>query len=355
MDRRRLLARLAGLGAGAALFGAVVLSSDLERTLALLSRVGPGLLWIVPASLLPFLLDAVAFRTLLAGLGTAARLGPLLRVTLSVESAVLVVPGGPLLAEALRPFLLERAASSALPESVAVTLTRKALLAMAHGVTLLACFALGYGFLVRQSANLVGAEGLAGMVLGAGVIVILVAGLALRGLSRGAAARGLHAGALRLPSARLRAWATARGPSFAEVDQHLGTLLRYRRRHLAVALAWLVANWLADALVTALLLRLLEVPLGFVEVLCLDAALSLVRSLAFVVPAGLGVQDLGWAAVLAALGLPDAAALAAAFVLLKRSKELLWAGLGGALLALPWRGRERTVAAPSGRLVRATG
>jgi uncharacterized membrane protein YbhN (UPF0104 family) len=331
---RRTLARLAGFGAGGALFAYVILSSDVARTAALVAQVGAALAWIVPASLLPFLLDACAFRTLLAALGSRPRVGLLLGTTLRVESAVIVLPGGALLGELLRPFLLER--NVPISAGVAATLGRKALVAGAHGVVLVACVALGHDFLVARSRDLVGAPGLPFIVLGAGVAVMAAAGLALAGLARGSAAARLQAGVTRLRHARVRAWAASRASAFAQMDEDLRRLLA-ARSSMAAALAWLVANWIGDALVSALLLRLLGVPIGLVEVLCLDAALSLLRSLVFVVPAGLGIQDLGWATALAALGVPDAAATAAAFVVLKRGKETLWAAIGGLLLAWPAR------------------
>jgi uncharacterized membrane protein YbhN (UPF0104 family) len=63
-----------------------------------------------------------------------------------------------------------------------------------------------------------------------------------------------------------------------------------------------------------------------------------VRHVVFVVPAGLGVQDLGYVTGLAALGVPDATSLGAAFVLVKRAKELLWTAFGYALLASEMKG-----------------
>jgi hypothetical protein len=56
--------------------------------------------------------------------------------------------------------------------------------------------------------------------------------------------------------------------------------------------------------------------------------------MAFFAPSGLGVQDMGYMAFFTALGLPDAGALGAAFVLLKRSKEILWVAIGYLLLFL---------------------
>jgi len=55
------------------------------------------------------------------------------------------------------------------------------------------------------------------------------------------------------------------------------------------------------------------------------------------VPAGLGVQDVGYVLCLTALGVPDATTVGTAFVLLKRGKDLFWILLGFVLMALGQR------------------
>jgi hypothetical protein len=73
----------------------------------------------------------------------------------------------------------------------------------------------------------------------------------------------------------------------------------------------------------------------------MEAGLSLVRSAAVIAPSGLGIVDLGYGAVLPALGAD--AGVAAAFVLLKRAKEAAWVLAGYAVLAA-LRGRAATPA-----------
>jgi uncharacterized membrane protein YbhN (UPF0104 family) len=88
-----------------------------------------------------------------------------------------------------------------------------------------------------------------------------------------------------------------------------------------------------EGLESFLLLRLLGAPLGLVEVLAFDAALSVVRSSAMFAPAGIGVQDVGYLVVLEAYGVPDARSLGPAFIVLKRLKEAVWIAIGFVLLA----------------------
>ena len=85
-----------------------------------------------------------------------------------------------------------------------------------------------------------------------------------------------------------------------------------------------------------MLLQLVGVRLPFATVFAFEASVSLLRSLACFAPGGLGVQDLGYVAALGALGVPDALTAGAAFVVMKRAKELFWAAVGYASL-LPVR------------------
>ncbi len=70
----------------------------------------------------------------------------------------------------------------------------------------------------------------------------------------------------------------------------------------------------------------------------METALILVRSMAVPVPAGLGILDAGYVLSLKGLGVADATTVGAAFVLLKRGKDLFWIAIGLLLLSL---GRDR--------------
>src|SRR5262249_29210337 len=80
------------------------------------------------------------------------------------------------------------------------------------------------------------------------------------------------------------------------------------------------------------ILRLLGVDLSFAAVMAFEPVVSFARSAAFFIPAGLGVQDAGYMAFLRQAGIPDPVNRAAAFVLLKRFKELVWIAVGWILL-----------------------
>jgi uncharacterized membrane protein YbhN (UPF0104 family) len=80
------------------------------------------------------------------------------------------------------------------------------------------------------------------------------------------------------------------------------------------------------------ILRLAGAPLSYVDALAAEALVGLMRSAAVVVPAGLGVQELGYSMFLRAAGVPDPAALTGALALLRRAREAAWGTAGYALL-----------------------
>jgi uncharacterized membrane protein YbhN (UPF0104 family) len=75
-----------------------------------------------------------------------------------------------------------------------------------------------------------------------------------------------------------------------------------------------------------MILTLVGAQVDFSQALAVETVVVLVRHILFALPAGLGAQELGYAAFLGTLGVP--VDQCAAFALLKRVKELLWVALG---------------------------
>jgi putative membrane protein len=122
------------------------------------------------------------------------------------------------------------------------------------------------------------------------------------------------------------------------------TAIYARRNPLIVSALWRLAGWLVGAGEFWLGLRFLGHPIGIVAALMLESLVQAARSAAFVVPAGLGVQEATLVGLCATIGVPSEAALALS--LLKRSRELLL-GVPGlvAWTLLERQGRRRHQAA----------
>jgi len=339
----RLLKGLATLVAVLAL-ARTLASADLAHVAALLARERG---WIA-LGLLPYaaavLVDAAGWRTLLG----AARRPPtwsLVSVRLRCDAFGATLPGGTLLAESLAPTWLRRWIP--VDAGVAAIAGRKCAVGLTEALYLFASFAVGFHVLHARAAAL------PWVVFGAGVGMLVLFGGTTFALASGSTAARIHGWLASLPVPPLRRWLGSSARQFTATDERLASLFRSSPPRLAAAAALFLLAWSIESLETWLLLRLVGVHLPFATVFAFEASVSLLRSLACFAPGGLGVQDLGYVATLAALGVPDAVTAGAAFVVLKRAKELTWAVVGYGTLLFPraaGRAAEPAVATDPGAL-----
>lgn len=313
---------------------------------ALLNRIGP---WGAALLLLPQLTSA-AFETCgwrLSFWCAKVRYLPLLRVRLATESAAACLPAGVVFAESLKLPLLVHHLGLSVPESVSAIAARKYLLLTSQAAYIMIAVGLGWQALMQASPGVLGRGFLPELILACAVALAL-AGLGTRLLlSQGHVADSVRRSLAQLPIPALQRAVAANASSFAETD---GNLQRFFQMHWAresVTSVWFLAGWVVEALETFLILRFLGIDLDFLTVMSFEVILSLVKSLVFVLPAGLGVQDAGYVIFLRALGVPDASTAGAAFSLVKRTKELAFAALGFWLLTGDLRFARSALSGPS--------
>jgi uncharacterized protein (TIRG00374 family) len=300
---------------------------ETARLEALVAAHGVLLAVVLLPSLAAACLDTLAWRSLLRSVGQQVGFLPLLSSRAIAEAVLMSVPSGSLVSDGLMPRLLRERCGIPTPEGAASVVGRKA----AQGVAHLTFLGLGTLALVAtesagRSAALLWGVTAASAALAAGIF----AGVGV--LSRD---RPLQRGQARLGRIwpRLAAWLRRHEAWLQSLDGHLSLTLG--RGALATASVFLLGAWLVEAFESLLILRLLGGSLGYMRVMPTEAVLSLLRTLVFFLPAGLGVQDLGYVAAFGVLGVPDAAATGAAFALLKRCRELVWIVAGYSLLWLP--------------------
>jgi hypothetical protein len=199
---------------------------------------------------------------------------------------------------------------------------------------------LSWPMLRHVSTSVLGAAGLPQALLAAGGLLLVMAAGSYVLLAHGRVASRLHTLLGRIPSAWLKQKLRALEAPLTRTDGELEAFFATAWRSPLPLLAFL-ASWLLEALDTYLILTLLGVHLPWNTVGALEVSASFLRNVAFVVPAGLGIQDVSYLAFLRALDVPDALNVTAAFLLLKRSKEMFWAAWGYVILALELRGRAR--------------
>jgi uncharacterized protein (TIRG00374 family) len=85
-------------------------------------------------------------------------------------------------------------------------------------------------------------------------------------------------------------------------------------------------SWLVHGMEVYVIFRLLGHPINWNLAMCLDAMVTLISALGFMIPASVGVQDGG--AILLSLGFNLGASLGAAFTIMRRLREAFWLSLG---------------------------
>ncbi len=150
----------------------------------------------------------------------------------------------------------------------------------------------------------------------------------------GEAFRALSRWLRAVPIAAVRRWIDARRAAFARVDTSTRAFFAAPRSTQLACFLPFALEWLMEGVETFVILRCLHAAVGVGDALVVDGVGSLLRTLVFFVPAGLGFQDGVQVALLGMLGVGDAPATGAAFIFIKRTKELFWIVTGATFLAV---------------------
>jgi putative membrane protein len=285
----------------------LVVRSGGQKLLSDLSAAGWLLLLLVPLHTLPLLLDVLGWQVLVLW---SNRLRELFVIAAIREAINRLLPVANIGGEFIGVRLLMRhgvpggiAAASVIVETM-LTLVSQALFALLG----LVCLASLTTRLQAPTALLLGlavglpALGAMAALIGSSSIIAWLERLASRAFAL------LAPGAPRIELT-------------ANLDAAIHRLVR-SPAHLVRAVAWQVSGLLAGCLETWLVLRWLGHPVGFAAALALESLAQSARSLLFIVPAGLGVQELGLIGVSHLLGVDFDVALALS--LAKRLREVLF-------------------------------
>ncbi len=314
--------------------------ADLRTTLKLLRTLGLGFLWVLIPYAVGTFFHALAWRRLLLTLGRPTPTLSLMGILLASEAVRMTFPGGPALGESMSVVLLKERFGIETSQGVASIAAKKALVTFTNGVTVLLALGLGWSSIRAASTRLFGGPWLVALFIGSAVALFALAGSMVVALVSQRTVRRMAAGLARLPIRALRQWLSDREHHIAAADSALAApFARGRWLTLVPPGILVLIQWGAETVETVLVLRLLGAPLGLVSGFASEVAGSLIRSFAFVLPAGLGVQDAGYITMFDALSGTRLATIGAAFVLVKRAKELFWILVGYILLFLGRRSR----------------
>jgi uncharacterized protein (TIRG00374 family) len=123
----------------------------------------------------------------------------------------------------------------------------------------------------------------------------------------------------------------ARAAAIAELDARVAAFYVEERGRLHASLSLYFLGWVAGTAETYLALRLMGLPVDVPTAFAIEALSGLVKGATFVIPGSLGGQEAGHLALFAGFGYPLAGAVG--YSVIRRVRELLWAGLGLLILA----------------------
>lgn len=349
MTRRR--AALA-IGIVAALLCFALKDVNWTETRALLGRIG---LLAFAALTLPGLAalssETRGWRSALASLGHRVAYPMLLRVRLSAEALAQTLPLGTVWCESIKPALLARHCRLPATVSIGAMVARKYILLASQSAFLLIVFCVSFAPLRAASASMIGHAGLEWLPLAVAVALALGAVALRTTFTRGAIAERVFRLLERLPIAALRRCVTGRRSAFVESDREIARFFALPSRSHARAAVWVLVAWFLESVETWLFLRALGADASLPTAMAIESLAVLIRHIFVLLPAGLGAQEVGYVALMAATGVGDAS-FAAAFALLKRGKELVWCAVGygfllGDRMPTPPRRSAPTPALPS--------
>jgi len=326
---RAALVALVVLVAGGALWHAFG-NLDFAATARAVIRVGP----LAPVALVPFSLamglDAAAIRVLLGVLGRRVSLSGLFRIRIATEALHVTAPAGFVVADTATATLLAARCGVPLGEGALLAVARKWLVMRAHAAYVALGAAAGATVLAAVSSRYLGGQWLPWAIGGSALVPLALSVGLGAGFRGGPTLARLHTLVSRVPWRALRERIEPWRSAAVTCDGQLAQIGAARSATWLAAAAFF-GCWLLESLETAIIMRLVGGPLDFGSAMAAEVGVSMLRSIGNVVPGGLGVQDAGYATLFPAMGLTTEAT--AAFVLVKRGKELVWIAIGYTLFA----------------------
>jgi uncharacterized protein (TIRG00374 family) len=307
---------------------------EFEKVFALIGKIGAPMVLVLLPYLCIGIFDSLAWKITIESVSQKVPYLRLLYVRLCTEAMLMSLPGGAAIAEAAKPYLLKRNVGMATTEAIAIVAVKKGLLGVAHGFYLALSASLGFSALRIVSEEMIGFRGLEWLAWLAAVFIFVMFGGATLLFLYGGISQRIHQLLMAIPVTRLRDWLLDKEKHFIETDAHFEQFHTIKRRKLSLAIFMFFIGWMFETVDSLLILTLLGVNLPFGAMMCMETTMSLIRAMLFILPAGLGVQDYGYVLFLKSFGVPDAESVGVAFVLIKRSKELIWIVVGYILMAM---------------------
>jgi uncharacterized membrane protein YbhN (UPF0104 family) len=276
--------------------------------------------------------ETMAWQQAIARMAEPVRFLSLLRVRVASESLSSVLPMGALWADAVRPALLARHCRLSVGEGIASVAVRKYLLLSSQAAYLLLAFFTGRTILEDGFRRAAGTPSLSAVALVGAVVLAGVAECSALAFRGGAVFQTILSGLSLLPSQALRSGILRVRRGTERTDFAAAAFFGMSSASRLLFSVPCLVGWLLEATETWVFLFALGAKVSWGDALAVEAVVVLGRHLLVFLPGGLGVVELGYATFLVGTGAtPD---LCAAFVVMKRLREVSWAAVGYLLWTL---------------------
>lgn len=309
----RKFANVIVLTAGLAVLFGVIGTVDLAELWSRISKMGlTGFLIIVLVYAVGFSADVASWQVVLrAARSDATWFRRLFAIRAIGEAYNVITPAGSMGGEPVKIWLLKRDHDISIAESSTSLLVSKT--AAMAALTAFTCGALMMAFLVE---TLTASQRLySGMLVA--LLAFMIAVFVVLQTSGVIGATAVRTGRARFGHAVAPMMRTLR-----RFDVGLRKFYAREKWRFILSCAFATLGWVIGVVEIYAIFALLGDPITFTSALLIEAAVQLVRTLAFVVPAGLGAQEA--AMLLAAEAIVGAPATGVAAAVVRRGRELVW-------------------------------
>jgi uncharacterized protein (TIRG00374 family) len=325
----RIALSAVGIAAGIILLVQLIINTDVSHAPQILISAG---WWILAAVLLPYtiaaMLDTKAWSELMPHKDSSLSFLKLFRIRTATEALVITVPMGSIISDPVKAWMLKREGHLGFSKSTASIVMRKSLLGFSQGIVALAIALIAVLFPTAIGTYEILGKSLAWTLLFGATAIVLLYALIVALTCYSKFGDWLQSWLRRLPFPKLRLWFERKEPEFQEINLQLRTL--GKASFVTRATLLYILLWVIEDMETFAILALLGAHMTLPQAFLMETTCVLMRTAAFMVPGGIGVQDTGYVGMLVAAG--NSGSMAAAFLVLKRSREVIWAIIGYIML-----------------------
>ena len=338
----RVTLSIAGLSIAGFLLYNLLSSFDWPAIARILVLLTP---WQMALLLVPFTMgviaDCIAWRHLLPPEFQKVSFWKIFKARTGPEAVVMTIPMGPFISEPLKAWILFKIIKLKTSIGMASVILRSCFLVLSQCTVVIVVVVFNFGWLERLSPLIINREGLGYTLFLSAAILFIIYGAFLLVASRSYFIKKLHDKLEYAPFALLRRLWKSTETYILEMNDQFATFGGERKKSVVVAYSLYIVAWIFQGAETYVMLKILGSDITFFQAFSIEAACGFLRSVAFIVPSGLGVVDAGYFLMLNAADVSHP--ISAAFIILKRLREVLWICLGYAILFLSGYGMGNSI------------